>query len=283
VVGPFLGYDCFGRELVSCCERRVAFPPVRGMRAASDEAPAQGPWLLLARPARDQDRDRNRAPGDLLCPPAPCAPGDVELCWAVESRVASSDGLPLARLDLVPDGFRLDTGFRPARATPFRSTVAAGATPPGATNWVLVGRDNPLLRVLPCAMLDTRIDTSGSAGGCGTCCVAWLQGPRKDDRGLWVLADRVVRADCGSIMFRVWVCARRGRGDKAPRSAGALDAAARFREFAREQRLHVSWMCVEPAPEVPPVCGRADGLADGLAGRRAPELAAGRFSAGRRT
>jgi hypothetical protein len=219
-IGRFLAYDCFGRELVNCCDVCVEFPKLN----SRDPRPPER-FVLVA-----QYRQGDTCPGvqnDSL--PPHCKPECISphLCWVHERWFTPMKGVPLAVV-LATDPFKLDSTFTLFRSQRLgRPRIVSGETISNSTIWKAVGTysDRSVLR-----RYETHIDISGQRLS-RPCCFAELQGPQSDSElDLMLLYTRVVDCNCRSIRFEVGV-----------QESTALS----FPRFALENKLHICWICIE--------------------------------------
>ena len=261
-----VAYDAFGRMLHVPVDRDVPFP--------SNVPDSVESCLLVV---------RFRAPesGACGCSPAPRCCGSeragdetFELEWIEESRVRWRENVPLARVVFTKSPRRagIDRTFAAPRLRAARRPhIVADATVPGATQWL--GGPASLVRPVPddqsvvWSPIDVVVDTSAAGFSETPVYIADLAGSLVNlarPQLLRALSPHVVDETPRRFTFRFWILLAQPffeiegpvRAATGSETTFTFDG---FRNFARQQRLHVSWIGCErdPQPAAPEVRTRA--------------------------
>jgi hypothetical protein len=258
-VGPGVGYDCFGRELVLQESVDLAIP--------EEQPDVAGLVLVACYQETDHYPDKDRIIALCLPERQSALQERTDFCWKAADRVDIRDGVPLARLVRSGGGevverespglaYKLDPTLypRPARAMA-RPHIGSGATLPGNTAWELWYELVDNVRI-PLGWQVT-VDTSAAGFTEIPCYFAWLQGPlwdRNTGDFFPVPLEHIAGASATEFTFRLYLPTQIYLPDPLAFLADRREEAStsnrgfemQFLAFAQKQRLFVSWLGIQP-------------------------------------
>lgn len=175
------------------------------------------------------------------------ARSDAKLTWTPINRFSVREGVALAEIQFTGGTLTLNNDFavRQTRALA-RPRIASGTTIPGATLWERwdVSR---WLEIVP--GIQVRIDTSSAGFTSVPVYFASLQGALadRDRKTLTLHLDHIDEVTPNSFLFRVAIFpfVRSGSDPFLP-----PETAEEFDKFLAERKTYVSWLAIEPHPQL---------------------------------
>jgi hypothetical protein len=227
-----VAYDAYGRVLVLREQQNIAFPD------GNDPV-----YLVIGQESEWMDHTG----ADCCCSGGAGARNDTKLTWIPINRFSVRNGVALAEIQFTNGTLTRNTSFavRQTRALA-RPRIASGTTIPGATLWERwdVSR---WLEIVP--GIQVRIDTSSAGFTSVPVYFASLQGALadRDRKTLTLHLDHIDEVTPNSFLFRVAIFpfVRSGSDPFLP-----PETAEEFDKFLAERKTYVSWLAIEPHPQL---------------------------------
>lgn len=227
-----VAYDAYGRLLVLREQQTIAFPD------GTDPV-----YLVIGQ----ENEWMDHTAAGCCCSGDSAARNEAGLAWIPINRFSVRDGVALAEIQFTGGRLVRNSGFavRQTRALA-RPRIATGTTIPGATLWERwdVSR---WLEIIP--GIQVRIDTSSAGFTSAPVYFASLQGSLADreKKTVTLHLEHIDEIKPNGFLFRVAIFPLIR---VPPEPLAPIDSFEDFNKFLAERKTYVSWLAIEPHPQL---------------------------------